>query len=47
VGFPQRRETAQIDPGRRSPNAVIWRKMRERSASKAGKESGMEVPVSE
>jgi hypothetical protein len=27
VGLPHRRTTADIEPGRKSPSALIWRKI--------------------
>src|SRR5208337_864875 len=41
VGFPQRRGTAQIEPGRRSPRVVKRCRISKRRASNSGSEMGM------
>lgn len=43
VGLPQRRTTAEIEPGRKSPSVLIWRKIWDRSAFSAGKTSGLVI----
>src|SRR5436190_15543166 len=42
-GLLQRHMTPRIEPGRKSPNCVIWRTTSERSFSKTGSDSDMKA----